>query len=144
MLHYTRWYGAKVRYNMSMVIVWALSWWYGAGWKAFLLGLRERLASSYDYFSIGLLASTLFAPFRQISAGRVQGPIGVQLRAAVDKLISRIIGAFVRLILIFVGIVWLFLQALIGVVLLVVWALLPILPLIGFIFMLSGWVPTWK
>lgn len=144
MLHYTRWYGAKVRYNMSMVIVWALSWWYGAGWKSFLLGLRERLASSYDYFSIGLLASTLFAPFRQISASKVQGPIGVQLRAAVDKLISRVIGAFVRMILIFVGIVWLFLQSLIGAVLLVVWAILPILPLIGFIFMLSGWVPIWK
>jgi hypothetical protein len=127
-----------------MVIVWALSWWYGAGWKSVLLGLRERLALSYDYFSIGLLASTLFAPFRQISAGRVQGPIGIQLRAAVDKLISRIIGAIVRLILIFVGAVWLFVQSLIGVVVLVAWALLPILPVVGFIVMLSGWVPTWR
>ncbi len=144
MLHYTRWYGAKVRYNMSMVIVWALSWWYGAGWKSVLLGLKERLALSYDYFSIGLLASTLFAPFRQISAGRVQGPIGIQIRAAVDKLISRIIGAIVRLILIFVGAVWLFVQSLIGVLVLVAWAFLPILPVIGFIVMLSGWVPTWR
>jgi len=144
MLHYTRWYGAKVRYNMSMVIVWALSWWYGAGWKSVLLGLKERLALSYDYFSIGLLASTLFAPFRQISAGRVQGPIGIQIRAAVDKLISRIIGAIVRLILIFVGAVWLFVQSLIGVLALVAWAFLPILPVIGFIVMLSGWVPTWR
>jgi len=127
-----------------MVIVWALSWWYGAGWKSVLLGLKERLALSYDYFSIGLLASTLFAPFRQISAGRVQGPIGIQIRAAVDKLISRIIGAIVRLILIFVGAVWLFVQSLIGVLVLVAWAFLPILPVIGFIVMLSGWVPTWR
>ena len=88
---------------MDMIIVWALSWWYGAGWKACLRGLRERLVSSYDYFSIGLLAKTLFAPFRQISAGKVRGPIGLQWRAFVDRLISRFIGAFVRLILIVVG-----------------------------------------
>ena len=129
---------------MSMVIVWALSWWYGAGWKAFLLGLRERLASSYDYFSIGLLASTLFAPFRQISAGQVSGPIGVKLRAFGDRLISRFIGALVRLVLIFVGIIWLFVQVVGGAVALIVWALLPVLPLIGFIVMLSGWVPSWR
>lgn len=129
---------------MSMVIVWALSWWYGAGWKSFLLGLKERIASSYDYFSIGLLASTLFAPFRQISAGKVQGPINIQIRAAVDKLISRIIGAFVRLIIIFVGVVWLSVQSIIGAVAVVLWAFVPILPFIGFILMLSGWVPTWR
>lgn len=144
MHHYTRWNGAKVRYNMSMVIVWALSWWYGAGWKSFLLGLKERIASSYDYFSIGLLASTLFAPFRQISAGKVQGPINIQIRAAVDKLISRIIGAFVRLIIIVVGVVWLSVQSIIGAVAVVLWAFVPILPFIGFILMLSGWVPTWR
>jgi hypothetical protein len=127
-----------------MVIVWALSWWYGAGWKAFLSGLRERLAVSYDYFSIGLLASTLFAPFRQISAGKVSGPIGVKLRAAVDKLISRFIGALVRLVLIVVGILWLFVQVVVGVLALVLWALVPVLPVIGFIIMLSGWVPSWR
>ena len=43
-LHYTVG-GTKIRYNMDMIIVWALSWWYGAGWKARLLGLREQLAS---------------------------------------------------------------------------------------------------
>jgi hypothetical protein len=144
MLHYTRWYGTKVRYNMSMVIVWALSWWYGTGWKAFLLGLRERLEASYDYFSIGLLASTLFAPFRQISAGNVSGPIGIRLRAFVDKLISRFIGAIVRLVLIIAGIVWLFVQAVGGAIALVLWAVVPILPLVGFIIMLSGWVPSWR
>jgi hypothetical protein len=127
-----------------MVIVWALSWWYGAGWKAFLLELRDRLASSYDYFSIGLLASTLFAPFRQISAGKVSGPIGVKLRAFADRLISRFIGALVRLVLIIVGSIWLFVQAVFGGVVLVLWALVPMLPLIGFIVMLSGWVPPWR
>ena len=79
-----------------MIIVWALSWWYGAGWKARLFAIREKLAASYDYFSIDLLAKTMFSPFRQISAGRVSGPIGAQIRAFFDRLISRIIGSIVR------------------------------------------------
>lgn len=127
-----------------MVIVWALAWWYGAGWKARLVDLRNQLVSSYDYFSIGLLISSLFAPFRQISAGRVRGPIGLQLRAFLDRQISRVIGAIVRTILIITGVVWLSVQAIIGALVIVLWAIVPILPLIGFIAMLSGWVPVWR
>jgi hypothetical protein len=129
---------------MVMIIVWALSWWYGAGWKARTLRVYEQLLTTYDYFSIGLLGRTLFSPFRQISAGNVDGPIGVKLRAFVDKQISRTIGSIVRTILIIAGIVWLALQAIFGVVSLAVWALMPIAPFIGFIIMLSGWVPSWK
>lgn len=134
---------AKVRYNMVMIIVWAFSWWYGAGWAAQLVRLRERLVASYDYFSIGLLCRTLFSPFRQISAGKVNGPIGLKWRAFVDKLISRFIGAFVRLMLIVVGSTWLVTQATLGALGLLVWAFVPFIPLIGFVFMLAGWVPSW-
>lgn len=126
-----------------MIIVWAFSWWYGAGWIAQFVRLRERLASSYDYFSIGLLARTLFSPFRQISAGKVNGPIGIKLRAFADRLISRVIGSIVRTVLIIIGIVWLAAQAIIGGIVLLVWAFIPFAPLAGFIGMLSGWVPTW-
>ena len=126
-----------------MIIVWALSWWYGAGWKARLFAIREKLAASYDYFSIDLLAKTMFSPFRQISAGRVSGPIGAQIRAFFDRLISRIIGSIVRTILIIVGVAWLSVQVVIGAVMLAVWPLLPFAPLIGFVMMLSGWVPVW-
>lgn len=128
---------------MDMIIVWAFSWWYGAGWVAQFARLREQLASSYDYFSIGLLGRTLFAPFRQISAGKVDGPVGVKLRAFADRLISRVIGAIVRVILIAAGIVWMSLQAVIGATLLVLWVFVPFAPFIGFVLMLSGWVPVW-
>ena len=126
-----------------MVIVWALSWWYGAGWKARLLRLREQLAESYDYFSIGLLLRTLVSPYKQISAGQVSGPIGVKWRAFVDRLISRVIGAFVRMLFIVVGIGWMVLQAVYGALVLTAWAFVPVAPLIGFIAMLSGWTPSW-
>ena len=55
-----------------------------------------KLVSVFDYFSIDLLVRTWFAPFRQISAGAVDGPIGVQIRAFFDRLISRTIGGIVR------------------------------------------------
>ncbi len=127
-----------------MFIVWALEWWYGAGYKAELLRVRERFASSYDYFSIGLLAQTLFAPFRQISAGKVSGSFAVIWQAFVDRLISRIIGALVRTIFIIVGIIWLILLAFVNIPTLIGWAVLPALPFIGFVAAVAGWVPTWQ
>jgi hypothetical protein len=127
-----------------MLIVWLLTWWYGPGWKQQLLRVKELLARNYDYFSINLLLATLFNPFRQISAGRVNGPIGLQLRAFADRLISRCIGAVVRSIFIVVGSVWLGVMTLIGGVFIVLWALVPVLPFVGFIVMLSGWVPVWN
>ncbi len=127
-----------------MFIVWALEWWYGAGYKAELLRVRERLASSYDYFSIGLLAKTLFSPFRQISAGKVSGSLAVIWRAFVDRLISRIIGAIVRTIFIVVGSIWLAILATVSIIMLIGWAVVPFLPFIGFVAAVAGWVPQWQ
>jgi hypothetical protein len=129
---------------MDMIIVWALSWWYGAGWKSRLAEIMEQLESSYDYFSIGLLAKTFFAPFRQISAGRVRGPLDVQVRAFFDRLISRVIGSVVRSVLIVIGIAWLIVQTGVGILTLAIWPVVPALPFIGFIAMIAGWVPVWR
>jgi len=127
-----------------MVIVWALSWWYGAGLQARAHLVYERLARNYDYLSIDLLAKTLFAPFRQISAGSVDGPLAVKWHAFLDKLISRMIGGFIRSVVIIVGVMWLGIQSVLGAFVIVGWVLVPLLPVIGFIAMISGWVPTWK
>ena len=130
---------------MHMVIVWLLSWWYGAGWKLQLERIKERLAASYDYFSIGLLLKTLFNPYRQISAGRVNGPIGLQLRAFLDRTFSRVIGAVVRTLFLIAGVLWLTLISVVSGLVLIVWGVVPFLPLIGLILFISGWVPyVWK
>lgn len=121
-----------------MVIVWALSWWYGAGWKTFVISWRERLETSYDYFSINLLITNLFAPFRQISAGSVSGPIDVMIRAFFDRLVSRIIGAIVRIILIVVGLIWLLLQSIAGFLSIALWPFVPLAPVLGFVLAISG------
>ena len=65
----------------SMIVVGFFAWWYGAGWWQRITMVWGKLVSVFDYFSIDLLVRTWFAPFRQISAGAVDGPIGVQIRA---------------------------------------------------------------
>jgi hypothetical protein len=126
-----------------MFIVGLFSWWYGAGWKHCALSVRDNLANLYDYFSFDLLLRTLFSPFRQISAGKVRGSLEVQFRAWLDRLISRTIGAIVRSIVIVVGSFTMVIAAVIGVVRIVTWPLIPVLPVVGIILTSTGWVP-WK
>ena len=118
-----------------------LRWWYGDGWRSRARLVAGRLEGVIDYFSVDLLIKTLFAPYRQISAGRVDGPLGVQFRAMIDKLFSRIIGAFIRLILLVVGGVTIGLTAAFGCVVLLGWSLVPLLPVVGVVLSVIGWTP---
>lgn len=118
-----------------------LSWWYTTGWRGQLIRLRDKLASTMDYFSIDLLLRTFFSPFRQISAGRVDGGLNVQMRAFFDRLISRLIGAMIRLVMIVVGILAIIFQVVAGLVLVVLWVFLPLFPIAGIILTLVGWMP---
>ncbi len=126
-----------------MELVGLLGWWYTAGWKRMIMMRVDGLASTADYFSIGILASTLFAPFRQISAGKVRGPIAIQLRAFVDRVFSRCIGAIMRTIMIFIGTMALVLQAVWAAISIVLWAAVPLLPIAGLIMAFIGWAPRW-
>lgn len=128
---------------MDMLIVGFLSWWYGAGWRQRAGMVKERIVATADYFSIDLLIKTLFAPFRQISAGAVSGPLGVRWRAFVDRLISRCIGGVMRSFLVVIGALWIIVTALLGGFTLLVWGALPLLPIVGIIMAFVGWVPTW-
>jgi len=126
-----------------MFLVGIISWWYGTGWKGQLRRIRDRLSVTAAYFSIGQLFSTLFSPFRQISASKVGGSISVQLHAFFDQTISRVIGAIVRLGTILAGIFVLTFQSVIEVIMLLMWLVLPVFPIAGLIMFAIGWVPTW-
>jgi hypothetical protein len=126
-----------------MFLVGIISWWYGDGWKGQLRRIRDRLSASAGYFSIGQLFSTLFSPFRQISAGSSGGPVGTQLRAFFDKTLSRLIGAIVRLFTIGAGLIVMLVQAIVELIILLVWLVFPAFPVVGIIVAIIGWVPTW-
>lgn len=124
-----------------MILVGILEWWYGAGFVGRLRRLGEMLDRMTDYFSISLLLRTMFAPFRQISAGQVQGPLPVQLRAWADRQFSRFVGATVRIIMILLGSLALSATVVYAFVLAIVWLVMPLLPIAGLIMMMTGWVP---
>lgn len=124
-----------------MFIVGILTWWYGAGWRNQFAILHGNILRVLDYFSIDLLLQTLFSPFRQISAGKTNGSISVQFRAFLDGIISRFIGAFIRIIMIIIGTLAIFVTILIGVVGIIFWGLIPLLPCIGIGLSVIGWSP---
>jgi hypothetical protein len=127
-----------------MFLVGILSWWYGRGWLGQWRRVNDRWRTTVQFFSIGQLFATLFSPFRQISANNTSDPNPiVALRAVFDQLISRVVGAFVRMFTIFAGMVVITLQVVYELFVMVLWWLLPLLPVAGFILLALGWVPTW-
>lgn len=126
-----------------MLIAGMLRWWYIDGWLEQLAKVRLAFARVADRFSIGLLLKTLFAPFRQISADEQARGMNGLLNVIIDKLVSRMIGGFMRTMMIIIGSITLVLLAALSVVRLAVWGALPLMPIIGLIMMSSVGVP-WK
>lgn len=119
------------------------SWWYGAGWRRQGAEITHKMSGLLDTFSIALLLRTLFSPFRQISVGSVSGPIGLQMRAFFDRLVSRFIGALVRTAMIITGCIVISFYGVWGILRVAMWPLLPLFPILGVVLWLSGWMP-WK
>ena len=132
-------------YNVSMFMVGLISWWYGRGWVDQWRRMSSRFMSTLEFFSIGQLIETLFSPYRQISANtNGNGSFGDAVRASIDKLFSRGIGAIIRSFTIIVGIIAIIFQGLYEAAIMVAWWFVPILPIAGFILLAIGWVPTWQ
>ena len=127
-----------------MFLVGLISWWYGRGWIGQWRRMSEHFSATLEFFSIGQLLITLFSPYRQISAGTTgSGAFGDVFRAAIDKLISRIIGAIVRFFTIIIGAVFITGEGLYAVLIMISWWLVPLMPVAGFVFFATGWVPSW-
>jgi hypothetical protein len=122
-----------------VMILELFSWWYTKGWGTLTRRVLARVDKILGTFSVGLLAKTLFAPFRQISAGNVQGPFNTQVRAFGDRLFSRVFGALVRGFFIVFGFSAALVVGTIGLVQLIVWPVVPFLPIVGAVLALIGW-----
>lgn len=124
-----------------MLIQDVLKWWYTDGWRQRGERSKHQLEGLIDYFSIDLLLKTLFSPYRQISAGRVRGSFEVQVRAFFDRLVSRFIGGLVRSVIIVIGLGAIFAYLMFSLVVVVMWAIVPLIPLIGVLFSVLRWLP---
>lgn len=126
-----------------MVMAQLIIWWYGEGWLDQLRRIRYGFIKLADRFSISLLLKTFFAPFRQISADDTGKTINAMFDAMLSKLISRMIGAIMRFNVIIIGVVSLVLLAVLDLIRLIGWLILPAIPLLGFILMITVGTP-WK
>lgn len=127
-----------------MLFVSFFKWWYSDGWQQCARQIVTKLDGVIDYFSIDLLVKTLFQPFRQDSTGKVDGSLDVKLHALAENLISRVLGAVIRLVILVLGLITIALFSIWSVIVLVGWAVVPAAPLIGIGLAAGGVVPDWK
>lgn len=105
----------------------------------FAQGLLDKLHSLADFFSIGLLLRTLFSPFKQISAyGDDNASLQKSISEFFDKLLSRVIGAVVRIFILIAGAVAITLEATLGIILVLIWPFIPFIPIATIVLAIMG------
>ncbi len=102
-----------------------ITWWYSEGWLGFARRLWSYVKGLYNYFSVALLAKTLFAPWKRITTYGSRS-VNERLRAMADNLVSRMVGFSVRLMVLVAGLILILFSLIVGLVGLVVWPLIPI------------------
>ncbi len=123
-----------------MIIADMLGWWYSRGWLWMAQQIYiVELGRVFEFFSIKDLLKTLFAPFRQDVIDTSRAPLGVKLQVLGGNLISRVIGAMIRITIIFIGIFFAFLLVFLGFLFLVAWPFLPLAPVVAVV-LIGGFV----
>ncbi len=121
-----------------MLFVSLIRWWYSDGIYQRIRAMALKLDGLIDYFSFDLLIKTLFQPFRQDSTGKVDGSLDVKLRAFADNMISRVLGAMIRTVILIFGLIAIALYVIWIVVAMMLWSLLPAAPIIGMFLTILG------
>lgn len=106
-----------------------LAWHYSSGYRYYIDVWNNFLTNTLRYFSLGLLLQTLFSPWKRLTEKDTSSgfDIGRYLEVLTFNLVSRFIGAFVRIALFFTGLFILIFSSLAGVFGIIVWTLLPFL-----------------
>ena len=123
-----------------MAIIEMFFWWYSHGWYAFISKTRNWLSSITDFFSMDSLVRTLFKPFRQISAESAAGNASLDLKfhMFLDRLVSRLIGFFSRLVLLFTGSIIIVIGGILCLLLIIIWPFIPLIPIAGIVLSVMG------
>ena len=113
-------------------------WWYGDGFKLFIKKIFTKLGDTADFFSIGSLLKTLFAPYRQISANARGTSVDGKILACIDRLVSRLVGGVARIGIVIFGTIAILLQFIGSLISLMLWPVLPMLPVVFIMLFLTG------
>ena len=112
-----------------------LLWQFFEAPRNILRGWRNFLLFNLNYFSIPLLLKTLFSPWRRYRWSYPKGlQIGKRLEVFISNLISRVLGAITRIILIFIGLLVEIFLIFGGLILFLGWLILPLLLIVGFFY----------
>jgi|SRR3989344_3083776 len=119
----------------NIVIAW-LAWHFYQMPKFLIVVWNNYFSFGADFFSVPLLLSTLFSPWRRYKWRYPKGfNLGEYFSAFISNLFSRIVGAMVRMMLVVVGFLLLVFIGIAGAVLIIAWIAIPFF-LVGLIFFL--------
>ena|SRR5579884_1497971 len=108
-----------------MLVLSFFSWWYGQGWKKVVDSFAQRQQAVASIFSVTQLMRTLFAPWRRIIT-YPGASLQEKFRAWSDNLFSRVIGFFVRLLVLLAALVSVLVIAVLSALEIIIWPLLPL------------------
>jgi len=117
--------------TQNIISLW-LSWYLYEIPREILNGWRNFLLFGLNFFSIPLLLKTLFSPWRKYYWVRQRGfDIGEYFSVLFSNLMSRFIGAIVRIIFILFGLIFEVIIILSGFIIFISWFILPIFSILG-------------
>ncbi len=115
-----------------MPILLMLGWWYTSGWLWVFNQTQKRLRTISQTFAVAVLIRTWFSPWKRIYR---ESTFATFFRDAVDNMVSRVIGSFVRGSVLLFALVLSIFVLIAGIISLIVWPFIPlltiILPVIG-------------
>jgi len=118
-----------------MMILDFLTWYFIEVSGEILKGWKNFLLFNFEYFSIPILLKTYFSHWHRYYYSYGRGfDLMRYLEAFSFNSMSRIIGALLRTVLIFIGLMVEILISIIGLFILVLWIVLPVLLFIGLFF----------
>jgi len=101
-------------------------WWYTNGWAERWRGIFTRTSELAESFSLGIILKTLFKPWKQTTSLSSGG----FFQKLVDNTISRFVGFWIRLFVLFGGLFYIFTSFLVNVVVAIIWPLVPVSPIL--------------
>lgn len=101
-------------------------WWYGDGWKQVIKSIGNRTVAISDSFSVSTLLRTWFAPWKRIISYSGDS-FDDKIKASLDNLFSRAVGFVVRSLVLFAALVTIIFVAVLSLIEIIVWPLLPAL-----------------
>ena len=111
-----------------------IEWVYIDAPRIFIETFRQFIISLNRYFSINLLITTLFDPWRHDATDISRLPIRYWAQAIISNGVSRLIGFTVRFFVILIGVIGIGLTGIAGGLFLLAWYILPVLMVVSVVF----------